>query len=419
MKKLISILFIFASIASFSQTVKNDTDLSTESTNEIKNKALNQTRLDNFNQNAIVSKVSTLQGFVSATGTTYTITNADRDKMIIVSNASGCTITMDDAITIGYRFNFRRTSTAGTITFVSDGTSILDFPGSANTTSDETTLETDRATATFIKRTSTTFDGIGQLGPASSGGITNSASANEIPKSDGTNIVGSGISSTSSGVITTGSWNGSDIGLSFIAQGSALSVLGVAGNSIADNASIAAGSDNYVLRRSGTTLGFGTIGDGSISDVAVSKLTGSGTVSGLTAGSAATLTTARNINGVSFNGSAAINTIDSSTPSTTGGTITLDLNNQVERVFVGSATFAGSKTLAMSNVGSNGVAFNFVFEITNVAATVIVPSNFYLSDGNYSSGTWTPSATGKYMMGGRYDSVNSIWYITILGPYVH
>ena len=187
MKKLFSILLLFASIASFSQTVKNDTDLSAESTNEIKNKALNQTRLDNFNQNAIVSKVSTLQGFVSATGTTYTITNSDRDKLIILSNAAGCTVTMDDAVTIGYRFNFRRTSTAGTITFVSDGTSILDFPGSANTTSDQTTLETDRATATFIKRTSTTFDGIGQLGPAAVGGVTDvTGTTNRITSTGGT-----------------------------------------------------------------------------------------------------------------------------------------------------------------------------------------------------------------------------------------
>jgi len=44
-----------------------------------------------------------------------------------------------------------------------------------------------------------------------------------------------------------------------LAQGSALSVLGVTGNATADNASIAAGSDDQVLRRSGTAVGFGAV----------------------------------------------------------------------------------------------------------------------------------------------------------------
>jgi hypothetical protein len=42
-------------------------------------------------------------------------------------------------------------------------------------------------------------------------------------------------------------------------QGSALSVLGVAGNAIADFASIVAASDFQVLRRSGTSVGFGAV----------------------------------------------------------------------------------------------------------------------------------------------------------------
>ncbi len=44
-----------------------------------------------------------------------------------------------------------------------------------------------------------------------------------------------------------------------LTQGSALSVLGVTGNATADHASIAAGSDKQVLRRSGTAVGFGAI----------------------------------------------------------------------------------------------------------------------------------------------------------------
>ena len=50
-----------------------------------------------------------------------------------------------------------------------------------------------------------------------------------------------------------------DLPFANLTQGSALSVLGVTGNATADNASIAAGSDHQVLRRSGTALAFGAI----------------------------------------------------------------------------------------------------------------------------------------------------------------
>lgn len=50
-----------------------------------------------------------------------------------------------------------------------------------------------------------------------------------------------------------------DLPFSNLAQGSALSVLGVTGNATADVASIAAGTDNQVLRRSGTSVAFGAI----------------------------------------------------------------------------------------------------------------------------------------------------------------
>lgn len=46
-------------------------------------------------------------------------------------------------------------------------------------------------------------------------GITNTAANNEIPKSDGTNVIPSGIFSTSSGNITTGVWQGTPVGLAF------------------------------------------------------------------------------------------------------------------------------------------------------------------------------------------------------------
>lgn len=50
-----------------------------------------------------------------------------------------------------------------------------------------------------------------------------------------------------------------DLPLANLVQGSALSVLGVTGNAIADFASIVAASDNQVMRRSGTAIAFGAV----------------------------------------------------------------------------------------------------------------------------------------------------------------
>jgi hypothetical protein len=50
-----------------------------------------------------------------------------------------------------------------------------------------------------------------------------------------------------------------DLPFANLAQGTALSVLGVTGNATADNASIVAGTDHQVLRRSGTSVGFGAL----------------------------------------------------------------------------------------------------------------------------------------------------------------
>lgn len=50
-----------------------------------------------------------------------------------------------------------------------------------------------------------------------------------------------------------------DLPFANLTQGSALSLLGVTGNATADHASIAAGSDHQVMRRSGTAVEFGAV----------------------------------------------------------------------------------------------------------------------------------------------------------------
>jgi hypothetical protein len=79
------------------------------------------------------------------------------------------------------------------------------------------------------------------------------ASDGQVVRRSGT-AVGFGALDLASANAITG-----DLPFANLTQGSALSVLGVTGNSTADNASIAAGSDHQVLRRSGTAVAFGAV----------------------------------------------------------------------------------------------------------------------------------------------------------------
>jgi len=110
------------------------------------------------------------------------------------------------------------------------------------------------------------------------------------------------------------------------------------------------------------------------------------------------------------------NTLTSVSTSTSGGTITLDLNSHIQTIHIGSASFSSSKTIAFSNT-TNALVFNFHFEVTNVAGTVVWPSNTYMADINWNTGsnTWTPPAIGQYECGGTYDGTN--WKVKILGPF--
>lgn len=100
------------------------------------------------------------------TGTTYTITDADAGKMLHFTNASGCTVTMDNTLTADRIFNFTRDVGAGIITFEDDGTSVL--------TAAALTLEVPSpdniVVCSWNKRDAVNYEGFGQLGTISGGG---------------------------------------------------------------------------------------------------------------------------------------------------------------------------------------------------------------------------------------------------------
>lgn len=76
------------------------------------------------------------------------------------------------------------------------------------------------------------------------------------------------------GTIATAGIGANQVTLAKIAQGSARSVIGVTGNATADYADIQAGTDGHVLRRSGTSVAFGTIADAAVptNTLSLSKL---------------------------------------------------------------------------------------------------------------------------------------------------
>lgn len=102
--------------------------------------------------------------------------------------------------------------------------------------------------------------------------------------------------------------------------------------------------------------------------------------------------------------------------STSTGTITLNFDSTVERVFVGSATFATPKTIALSNATYASV-LEFIFAITNVAAVLTLPAAFIMNDVRWETtgNTWTPDQIGTYKARAVFDGTN--WILDISQPY--
>lgn len=182
-----------------------------------------------------------------------------------------------------------------------------------------------------------------------------------------------------------------DLPFSNLTQGSARSVLGVAGNSTADFASIQ-GTANQVLtiNGAGTAMGWGQV-DLSQSAAVVNRISESNLTSKYV--------------------------FDRTSTSTSGGTITLDCNSQIARHHVGSATFSSGKVLALSNT-TNAETFRFTFTITNTAAILTVPSDWgFDNDSRFNGTDWAPTATGRYTFFGSWDGTN--WNVRASDPFVN
>ena len=94
-----------------------------------------------------------------------------------------------------------------------------------------------------------------------------------------------------------------------------------------------------------------------------------------------------------------------------GSTVTLDMANAVQKMFVGSAAVSSNKTIALAN-NTAALVLNLKLLVTG-AVSLTLPSNFKMADSRWNSGTKILTLTGststRFELSATYDNVNLEW----------
>jgi hypothetical protein len=196
---------------------------------------------------------------------------------------------------------------------------------------------------------------------------------NQVLRRSGTSLAFGAVNLASSDAVT------GDLPFSNLAQGSALSVLGVTGNATADNASIAAGTDHQVLRRSGTSLAFGAVnlaqsaavtgtlavtnGGTGITSFGTGVATWLGTPS--SANLAAAVTDETGSGALVFATTPVITGLREKSAAIAASDIDLSLGNYFTK------TISGTTTFTVSNVATSGDVAAFILILTNGGSATV------------------------------------------------
>jgi hypothetical protein len=317
--------------------------------------------------------------------TTYT------DGQLLIGNTSGntlakATLTAGSGISItnGAGTISIAATGGGTVTSVATGTGLT---GGPITTTGTVSVATNGITNALLRQSA----GLSLIGRSTNttGDVADitAGTDNQVLRRSGTSLAFGAVNLASSDAVT------GDLPFANLAQGSALSVLGVTGNATADNASIAAGTDHQVLRRSGTSVAFGAVNLAQSAAITGNlPLANGGTGASLTDpnadrilfwdDSASTVTFLTAGTGLSISGTTITATGGSGTVTSVSGT-----GSAYGITLSGTVTTSGSITLSGSSYTSN----NVLLGNGTSAFQVVAPStsgNVLTSNGT----TWTSAA---------------------------
>jgi hypothetical protein len=101
---------------------------------------------------------------------------------------------------------------------------------------------------------------------------------------------------------------------------------------------------------------------------------------------------------------------------TSGTSVVLDFEGTLKGSFTGSVTFAVPRTVTRASE-SRAIEYDFMFEVTDVAATLDFGSDTRSPDARFLDGVFTPQDVGLYKVKGTRYGPGGLWLLDFNGVY--